>query len=402
MKFFTTLAETGIENVVIEVKKSEGDTITVFITPKSKAKDEALNKLKPIFVTGTPEEIDKEFFAIISEPLKDTQKVFSNIEAYEAQKAEIAKETAEKKDAKSKTAAAKTKAKTDDDLDDDGEEGEEKVVPAKVVKVNNEKVLKDFMTSIKSQDILTHKDKIEQLYGLCSEDELAKPFAKKVRIDLDIAIRKQKNIDDARLKFGFTKPDDTPEAKKEDVEKLVEVLTGEKTVVETETAEIVIAEEKTENVVAIEEESITQEPALTTKESFKQRNAVPKAIPQIADGFPNVIIATVPGPEPAQPIMEEMEVVAEIEEVAEIKIPVVIAPPTPPAPPAPPVIEEVLEFVMISTDGTKEDYMKAGWSEEQMIEHGKAHWVKVQKTVSAPPTSLKYEFPKPFDAPNQQ
>lgn len=405
MNFFQKLTETGIENVVIEVKKSEAEAITVFITPKSKAKDEALNKLKPIFVTGLPEEIDAEFFNLISEPLRDTQKVFSNIEAYEAQKAEIQKETAEKKDAKAKATADAKKAKD--------EEGKvEKVPVVKEVVINNEKVLKEFMTSIKGENILTHKDKIEELYALCNEAELDKPFAKKVRIDLDIAIRKQKNIDDARARMGF--------APKLDIDNAY--IGTEETIVETETAEIVIAEEKieTESSTLTEkeiEEIATQEPPLTTKESFKQRNAVPVEAPQTS---PNENPAMVPGAVEEQSVeemdVEDEEIISEEdmeaeriyeaaatlanvqENIVQNSVPV---PPAPPAPPTPPVMEEVLEFVMIVTDGTKEDYMKAGWSEEQLIQHGKGHWVKVVKEVSAPP-KVGYTFPKPFDAPDQE
>lgn len=380
MNFFKTLAQTGIKDVLFQVKQDENGILTVFITPKTIAQDSALKELKPIFVSGTAEDMDAEFFTTLAPILEQTQKLFSNVEAYEVQMAEVAKATAEVKKAKEKATSDAKKATTV--LTEDGE-----VVPAtptgkpvKEVVINNEKVLKEFMTSIKGENILLHKDKIEELYALCTEAELDKPFTKKVRIDLDIAIRKQKNIDDARLKFGFT-----TEAPKQEV------------VVETETAEIVIAEEAqpivTEEV--IEEEIATQEPALTTKESFKQRNAVPV---EAIETSPNEIPAMVPGAVEEQSV-EEIEVVdeEEFEEDIEIAIPSIQLPP---APSAPPVVENIfeLQLVMISTDGTKEDYMKAGWSEEQLIQHGKAHWVTVQKTIDAPPTSLKYEFPKPFDA----
>jgi PRTRC genetic system protein E len=369
MNFFKTLAQTGIKDVLFQVKQDENGILTVFITPKTIAQDSALKELKPIFVSGTAEDMDAEFFTTLAPILEQTQKLFSNVEAYEVQMAEVTKATAEVKKAKEKATADAKKATTV--LTEDGE-----VVPAtptgkpiKEVVINNEKVLKEFMASIKGENILLHKDKIEELYALCTEAELDKPFPKKVRIDLDIAIRKKKNLDDVKLKFGFTK--------------------SEEVVVETETAEIVIPEEAqpivTEEV--IEEEIATQEPALTTKESFKQRNDVPEVIQEIANASPNEIPTMVPGAVEEQSV-EEIEVVDEEEFEEDVEIAILAAPP---------VIEEILELVMISTDGTKEDYMKAGWSEEQLIQHGKAHWVKVQKTIAPPPTSLKYEFPKPFN-----
>jgi len=163
--------------------------------------------LQPIYLTGTPQERDEEFFGLITTPLVETQKVFSNVESFEAQKAEVLKETADKKAEKEKAKKTKTESKQEGSEE---EEEEEKVPVVKDVKVNHEKVLKDFMTSIKGQDILVHKEKLLQLLVNLSEAEADKPFPKKVKIDLDIAIRKKKNIDDARLKMGIPVKEETP------------------------------------------------------------------------------------------------------------------------------------------------------------------------------------------------
>lgn len=343
MNFFKTLAETGIENVVIEVKKAkDSEEITVFITPKSTTNSEAIKKLKPIFVTGKPEDIDQEFFPLVSAPLADTQKVFSNIAEFEAQKAELLKE------AKAKSGKGKTSAKTaDSESDDEGAEEEEvvaKAKPAKVEKINHEKILKDFMLEIKGQDILLHQERIGELMANLSEAELAKSFAKAVKGDLDKAIAKKKAIDDAKLKFGFTAPAETSES--------------------INSPEAPVAE-------FVEEEIISA--PLTTKESFAAKNAeaIEVVSPNVeSPGQEEEIVpkaTTIPAPAPvAVP-------------TAPIPAPPVMAPPVPEVPKT--KIIQVQELVMIVNDATYQDYLSVGWTDEQLIQHGKAEYQMVSKEV---------------------
>lgn len=345
MNFFKTLSETGINDVVIQMKQDSTGNITVFVTPKTIAKDSALKGLKPLHLTGTPEEIDAEFFGLVTTPLVKTQTIFNNVEAFEAQIKEVEKATADKKSEKD----AATKAKKDTEKTDSKEAADSpKETVVKEVKVNNEKVLKDFMTSIKGEDLLIHKDKIEELYANLSEVELGKPFNKKVRIDLDIVLRKEAIIQAAREKHGF--------ATKTDI--------------------------VTEEVKPVVEEIEVVEPVMTEMVSD-----VPEAIQEIAKESPNVIIATVPTPVEEQPI----EVVKEIT-------------PVPPIPVTPVVIqyEDVEEFQMIATDFTKEEYNSVGWTDELLLQHNKAHYVTVKKEVTAEsPKKLSYTFPKEFDAPEE-
>lgn len=339
MNFFTTLSGTGIKDVVIQVKQDATGNITVFVTPKTIAEDSALKGLKPLHLTGTPEELDAEFFGLVTTPLQKTQAVFNNVEAYEAQMQEVSKATADKK--AEKDAAAKAKKDTSTT---------EASAPAeKEVKVNNEKVLKDFMTSIKGQDITLSKDKIEELYANLSEAELDKPFAKKVRIDLDIAVRKAKNIEDARAKLLGTKKEE-------------EVATPE----ETTTASNI---------------EVNEEPAMTEPTSdIPEFDAAvePVATMEVVKESPNV--DSVPGPVEEQPTTNA-------EPIA----------PTPTPAPVAPVYEEVEVLEMLDKEYTREEFLSVGWTDALLIEHGKAHYITVQQ-----PKKLSYTFPKEFDAPDAE
>jgi len=375
MNFFETLSATGIKDVVFQVKEDSTGNITVFITPKSVSEDPALSKLKPIFISGTPQDIDGQFFHLITAPLQNIQKVFTNIEAFEAQAKEVAKATADKKSAKKATTTAAAS-------EEDGEEKTPAAKPEKTVKVNNEKVLKEFMTSIKDEPIIGHKEKIEELYALLSEAELGKPFAKKVRIDLDIAIRKEANLQAAREKHGFTPKEETATESKD--MKIVDIsnLTVQNGVIK----EVVNPNENAPQAAGPEEVVATNESENTESiiDAYEQ-SAVEKevAFEQVSAPIEEVIIPT---PTPPAPV----------------------AAPIVPKVPAEPEFEEIQQLVMLVTDGTYEEYIKATWTDELLIEHKKAEYrtvkVPVIKTpvAEAPAQKLSYTFPTQFDAEEEE
>lgn len=163
MSFFKQLQSTGIKNVVIEVKTTFSDEITVFITPKTSANDPALKTFKPIFLTGTPEEIDAVFFEKVSEPLSKTQGTFDNIEAFEAQKAEAEKSNAIAKAEKDKKEAAEKEKK-------------EKVTKA----VDNLKKIVD----AEDYDAIKEKDKVLKAIEKVVEVDADNAYAAKVKKEL--------------------------------------------------------------------------------------------------------------------------------------------------------------------------------------------------------------------------
>lgn len=82
--FFTQLAELRLAQVTLGFSFSaDNDLITVSVLPKVNAKDEALKKVKPLTLTGTAEELDKEFFQHIQTPIESVSELYSNVKAFE-------------------------------------------------------------------------------------------------------------------------------------------------------------------------------------------------------------------------------------------------------------------------------------------------------------------------------
>lgn len=87
---------------------AKGEQITVSVLPIAEgAADTNASTLSPLRFTGTCEELDKEFFRGIRNPIVQSKELFSNVRDYEAQ-VKIAKEKAEA-DRKSKLESGKKK-----------------------------------------------------------------------------------------------------------------------------------------------------------------------------------------------------------------------------------------------------------------------------------------------------
>lgn len=131
MSFFQNLSNTGIANIEIKVVIKDG-IVSVLVDPKSTARDKAIQTIQPISISGTAEELDAEFFNIISEPLKKTSGIISNIEEHEKSADEAAKQKSEEK----KKATSKTKAgdKKPVEKTEDSENSESESKPADKIK----------------------------------------------------------------------------------------------------------------------------------------------------------------------------------------------------------------------------------------------------------------------------
>lgn len=109
--FFKKIKELGMEQVVLEIKQDKEGKMTVFLTPKIIAKDSAFEKLKPLHVTGTPEELDEQYFDVITQPLQALNGIVSNVKEFEAQVQEVNKNTEANKNKKDKIKAAQESLK---------------------------------------------------------------------------------------------------------------------------------------------------------------------------------------------------------------------------------------------------------------------------------------------------
>ncbi len=106
MEFFKQLEKHLASFDFTMTVKTKGDKITVGIFPSHSNKD-VNDKLKPMSITGTAEELDAELFDIIGKPLQAAVGIVANIQDLETD----LKKLEEQK--KGKLAAASEKGKTD-------------------------------------------------------------------------------------------------------------------------------------------------------------------------------------------------------------------------------------------------------------------------------------------------
>lgn len=83
--------------------RMNGDQMTILVTSKNTSKDDVLDNIKPITITGTAEELDQDFFNVVTKPLSKSAGLITNAVEFE-------KELSQKEN---ETAAAKAKAEAD-------------------------------------------------------------------------------------------------------------------------------------------------------------------------------------------------------------------------------------------------------------------------------------------------
>lgn len=134
--FFELIAGLAVNgNLQINIHQHESGTQTVSVLLSAKDPKATTGKnLPPMLLKGSPQELDNGFFQYISEPVKQTEKLFANADAYkkELDKAQKLATTAkENKPAITANATAKAPVKGDlfsttpeppiDEIDDDDE-----------------------------------------------------------------------------------------------------------------------------------------------------------------------------------------------------------------------------------------------------------------------------------------
>jgi len=102
--FFERIAGLQIQgNLQINIQAQEGGTLTVSVLlANTNPKLTAGKNIPPMLLKGTVAELDEKFFAEIGEPVKQTIKLFTNAESYQAE-LEKAKKQPEKAGAKPAT-----------------------------------------------------------------------------------------------------------------------------------------------------------------------------------------------------------------------------------------------------------------------------------------------------------
>jgi len=83
MDFFQSLTALNvIGNFKIAVGIEQAEQLTVSVLLENKVKDSATKLIPPIILRGTAKEIDEEFFNCITQPVKETAGLFTNMREY--------------------------------------------------------------------------------------------------------------------------------------------------------------------------------------------------------------------------------------------------------------------------------------------------------------------------------
>ena len=100
--FFELVAGLSITgNLQINIHQNEGGTQTVSVMLSAKDPKATTGKnLPPMLLKGTPQELDEAFFQQISQPVRQTDKLFANAEAYQKELEKAKKQATTDKDKK--------------------------------------------------------------------------------------------------------------------------------------------------------------------------------------------------------------------------------------------------------------------------------------------------------------
>lgn len=114
MNFFKSLSEMVSDGTDLNITvRKTGDELTVSLLPKAqKLEDKAQNKIRPLVLSGTPEELDNGFVAAITDSVSKSVGLLSNMADYEASVKQAEKESKmkkEKEDREKKEAEANKK-----------------------------------------------------------------------------------------------------------------------------------------------------------------------------------------------------------------------------------------------------------------------------------------------------
>ena len=182
MNFFQQISTLGVESLEIKIVNKK-NTLSVSILPKSNSK--TMETLKPIVITGAPEELDKEFFNIVSSPVEKTASLISNIEEYEKSLEAVKAEKEEKKKAESKKKeTAKTEKSADKVVEKPKEKPKEKPAPPSPYKKYEDAILE--IVSVENFKIFrsnrtTLKDAVDKLLIMDKSNELGKKWEQVIK-----------------------------------------------------------------------------------------------------------------------------------------------------------------------------------------------------------------------------
>lgn len=106
--FFTEWSKIKLNKVSIEINFSDTEKLTVFVTPKT-GSNAISDMIVPFSLSATAEELDAQFFEVVTKPLIETAVLITNVEEFLTQQEEAKNKLA---DEKLKKEQAKTEKET--------------------------------------------------------------------------------------------------------------------------------------------------------------------------------------------------------------------------------------------------------------------------------------------------
>ena len=178
MNFFQQISTLGVESLEIKIV-NKNNTLSISVLPKSNSK--TMETLKPIVISGAPEELDKEFFNIVSSPIEKTVFLISNIVEYEKSLEAI---NAKKEEKKKVEAKKKEATKTEKSIDKVVEKPKEKPAPPSPYKKYEDAILE--IVSVKNFKIFrknrtTLKDAVDKLLIMDKTNKLGKKWEQVIK-----------------------------------------------------------------------------------------------------------------------------------------------------------------------------------------------------------------------------
>lgn len=152
--FFSQLNELAFQQLNISVNKLKNGKFSLVVKPNNFSDDPAYDNLRPLTVSGTPEELDKEFINAIQKPLEVVNGLMLDAESY----------LKELKEAEKKTKAAEALKKKIDKAVTDAE-----------------KYQKDKFDAEKKSSVTTATKKWNEVLELDSENKKAKEALKDIQ-----------------------------------------------------------------------------------------------------------------------------------------------------------------------------------------------------------------------------
>lgn len=96
-EFFSSIAKVKFQEIGLTIIKDTVGNLTVATSVKHEVKDESLRHIKPFIITGSPADLDKEYFARATNPIQEVQGLIDNSAEFLKAKQLAEKESAAKK-----------------------------------------------------------------------------------------------------------------------------------------------------------------------------------------------------------------------------------------------------------------------------------------------------------------